>query len=204
VGHVRSGVVGGGPGRCLPPIDYEGEDGPAQVRYRCRARLGRGGRIVFDRVPLAAALVAAQPQKQPPAQQAPQTPAPAGEGAAAAAQENVMPPPPPPPGAHLQHPHAPAYHPLPADAITVTLSAAAGGLGPQLERYPTCDLLAADLFKYPTRFPEIAKLEDQEDEVLEADPAALCSDPDPLLVLPPRPRPPQTDSVALLRFQLRV
>ncbi len=113
-----------------------------------------------------------------------------------------MPPPPPPPGAHLQHPHAPAYHPLPAEAMTVALSAAPS-LGQQLDRYPTCDLMAADVFKYPTRFPEIAKQDDGEDEVVEADPAAP-SDPDPFLVLPSRPRPPETEMVALLRFQLRV
>ena len=48
-------------------------------------------------------------------------------------------------------------------------------------------------------------MDDTEDEVLELDPrSAFASDPDPLLVLPPRPRPPETDAVALLRFQLPV
>lgn len=201
VGHVRSGVVTSGPGRRLPPaIEYgggdDGEDtAPASVRYSCRARLARGGRIVFDRVPLAS--------HHPPPAWFPEAAAPEQEQPPAAAeqqQENVIPP---PPGQHLQHPHASAYHPPPADAITVVLSAAPT-LGAQLERYPTCDLTnPSDVFKYPTKFFEVAKLDDGEDEVMEPDPLAP-SDPDPLLVLPSRPRPPETDAVALLRFQLRL
>lgn len=220
VGHVRSGVVGSGEfgvGMGWRPIDYdepvgggaggggaEHGGGPHQtVRYRCRARLARGGRIVFDRIPLL------QTQHQPTFPPPPPT---AAAAAAAQQQENTaaassaMPPPtaPAPPGQHLHlhHPHPPSYHPLPAESITVALSAAPS-LGPHLDKYPTCDLQAGDVFKYPTKFAEILKIDDGEDEVVERDPAA-DSDPDPLLVLPSKPRPPETDSVALLRFQLRV
>lgn len=206
IGHVRSGVVGSGGfygGGGGQPIDYDTEaEGPGTIRYRCRARLARGGRIVFDRVPLL------QQQHAPPG---PPTPPPkptateqenAASTAPSATTTTSMPPPPPPgQHLHLHHPHPSSYHPLPADSITVTLSVAAS-LG-QLEKYPTCDLQAGDVFRYPTRFNEILKIDDQEDEVVEMDPAAP-SDPDPLLVLPSRQRPPETDQVALMRFQLRV
>lgn len=212
VGHLRSGVVGSGWGGGWP-IDYDEPVGGEAVRYRCRARLARGGRIVFDRVPLL------QTQHQPAAAAAtaatatpaaPQQEKTAAAAAAASASSSSMPPPPAPGGPqpaqhqhlHLSHPHPPSYRPLPAESITVALCAAPS-LGPHLDKYPTCDLQSGDVFRYPTRFPEILKVDDAEDEVVERDPLAP-SDPDPLLVLPPKPRPPETDSVALLRFQLRV
>eukprot|EP00624_Nannochloropsis_granulata_P003888 evm.model.NODE_2948_length_7831_cov_34.177883.2 len=178
IGHVRSGLVAAP--RC-PPIDYDGEE-DTSIRYRCRARLARGGRIVFDRVPIA------------PGLPAPLTLAAGGRGgegeggAAAAAREEENP--------AVDHS---ATTPL---GSSVLLSA--GTKLPHLDRYPTVDLVAGSLFQYPKRYLEISQLlDDTEEEVLEINPAAP-SDPDSLLVLPPRPKPPETDAVVILRFALPV
>jgi len=178
IGHVRSGLVAAP--RC-PPIDYDGEE-DTSIRYRCRARLARGGRIVFDRVPIAPGLPA------PLTLAAGGGRGGGGEGGAAAVgeEENLA-------------PDHPAMTPL---ASSVLLSA--GTEIPQLDRYPTMDLVAGSMFQYPKRYREISQLlDDTEEEVLEINPAAP-SDPEPLLVLPPRPKPPETDAVVILRFALPV
>lgn len=175
IGHVRSGLVAAP--RC-PPIDYDGEE-DTSVRYRCRARLARGGRIVFDRVPIA------------PGLPAPLTLA-VGEGveggAAAAASEEE--------------------NPAAVDSTRMSLGSSvllsAGTKIPHLDKYPTVDLVAGSLFQYPKRYREISQLlDDNEEEVLEINPAAP-SDPDSFLALPPRPKPPETDAVVTLRFALPV
>ena len=181
IGHVRSGLVTAP--RCLP-IDYDADEADTSVRYQCRARLARGGRIVFDRVPIA--------PKLPPLAAAGSA---AGAGAEAAAgagegQDENLEPPSDVDGVGDG-----------SSAVVVVLSAA--DEVPQLEKYPTLDLNSAAFFTYPRRFEEVKGMDDTEEEVLELNPAAP-SDPDPLLTLPPRPKPPETDAVVVTRFELPV
>ena len=96
-------------------------------------------------------------------------------------------------------PDHPAMTPLASSGLL-----SAGTEIPQLDRYPTMDLVAGSMFQYPKRYREISQLiDDTEEEVLEINPAAP-SDPVSLLVLPPRPKPPETDAVVILRFALPV
>jgi len=183
VGHVRSGLLTAP--RC-PPIDYDGED--TSIRYRCRARVGRGGRMVFDRVPIAPRLP--KPlmlmETGKPGEEVEEGGGESGRDAGVEEQENVAP-----------EQCAPR-------ALTSSVLLSAGLEVPQLDRYPDVDLLGGSLFKYPTRFREISHLlDDTEEEVLEINPAAP-SDPDPLLVIPSKPAPPETDALAVLRFALPV
>lgn len=177
IGHVRSGLVAAP--RC-PPIEYDGEEDDS-VRYRCRARLARGGRMVFDRVPIAPRLPSLHPPNPPPP---PPATAEGGE------EENTQPP---QQSQEQEHPHLPT---------SILLSA--GTELNQLDKYPTLDLVSGALFKYPVRYArEIRFIDDTEEEVLEINPA-VPTDPDPLLTLPPRPKPPETDAVVILRFALPV